>query len=98
MILGIHTPNCRFCWEQEMGTILANSSLPVGKKIFSSDYHTFDGRTRHILRAKEVFLPMTLSYEKTNEKFNSFKSKFIVISVLDFYHTKTFLKELNNIL
>jgi len=97
-IIEIDINNCKFCWEATMGRILANPSLPIGKRIIGLNFHLNDSRISNVREQKEVFLPMLMGYEKSGHLINKHEPRFSVISVLDFTHMKTFLKEMYNIL
>ena len=39
-VITYHAVNCPYCKEMELGAILANSALPLGRKIILMDYHS----------------------------------------------------------
>jgi hypothetical protein len=95
IIVEYDTRNCPFCNEAILGKWRANCSLPIGEKITTVDRFSSDPRNKILTKLEEKFggayiLPVYLILDK--------KSSSIVLSVLDSHHTKTFFKELNNIL
>jgi hypothetical protein len=94
-IVQTEVMHCKYCWEASMARLLANPSLPVGQRSVGLDFHLNDPRIRNVSTQKEIFLPVLVDYGKVNGKL---KAKSMVISVYDFVHMKTFLKQLHNIL
>ncbi len=89
------TRNCPFCNEAILGKWLANCSLPIGKKVVLLDRFSGDPRNKLLSRMSERYggvylLPTILLRDK--------KSSVLMISVLNWRHLKTFLKEYNNII
>jgi len=95
MIVDYDTRNCPFCNEAVIAKWMTNCSLPLGKRIITIDRFSGDTRTVFLRKVEEYYhgsyvLPMLLSFKKG--------FSFVVLSVLDFLHLKTFLKEQENLL
>jgi hypothetical protein len=95
VIIDFDTRNCPFCNEAVIAKWFANSSLPLGNKIITIDRFSGDTRTRFLEKMEEHYggsyvLPLMLFLKK--------ESKFVVYSVLDFLHLKSFIKEQENLL
>jgi len=91
--------NCPYCKEAELGALLANCSLPVGRKAIIMDYHSRDRRNIFLEQFKVKggkFVPQALITADDVDKVGKRKERgFLhVISVNDFIHFKTLIKRL----
>lgn len=104
MIIDFDTRNCPFCNENILGKVFANCSLPIGQKIVTIDRFSGDERNRFLRTVEEKFggayvLPMILATKKERTLFGpKERPRFVIYSVLDFHHTKAFIKQIANIL
>jgi hypothetical protein len=106
MIIHYDTRNCPFCCQTTLGKWLANSSLPIGEKIITIDRFSGDRRNEFLSafrkKFKSLILPLLLNIdEKAPRDFSEAVEKrksYVVLSVLDCFHLKTFLKHQKNII
>ncbi len=95
MIIEYDTRNCPFCNEAIIGKWLANCSLPIGKKIITIDRFSNDPRLKFLRKIEEKYggvyiLPIFLILKK---KFSA-----MILSILDCFHLKGFIKEQENLI
>jgi len=94
-IVEYDTRNCPFCSEAVLGKWLANCSLPIGRKITLIDRFSGDPRNVFLKKLEDFYggvyvLPTFLLIKD--------KATSTVVSVLDCFHLKTFLKEQEDII
>ena len=101
-VITYHAVNCPYCKEMELGAILANSALPLGRKIILMDYHSSE-RWNDFLDLKKIkggrFVPQALIMKDDLNFLGKPIKKGIVqvISTFDFVHFKTLVKRLEGL-
>lgn len=100
--VAYYAVNCPYCKEIEIGAILANSSLPVGKKIILMDYHS-DDRINDFLELKKIrggkFVPQFLVLKDDLNFLGKRIKRGVTVALSTFgeIHIKTFIKRLEGL-
>jgi hypothetical protein len=101
MIIEYDTRNCPFCGQAVLGKWQANCSLPIGEKVAIVDRFSSDSRTGIFSALKKKYggrylLPIILSIDereaKTFGEAVERRKSYMILSILDCFHLKAFLK------